>query len=140
MRNRKAWINAWSLTPAVLSMACLLLACDRDPFGLSCRNIAGDYCLQQWEDGETYYIETNDGKDHGGGGVIDGTVQAIAWSDDFILVQRQPTVLSDGFGYMVINVRNGKLIGPQPSKSAFGIKGLEKLNPVSPQAAWEILD
>jgi hypothetical protein len=122
-------------------MATLLFGCDQDPFGLSCRRIAGDYCLEQWEDGETYYIGTkNDESQDSGGGVVDGTVQAIAWNDDFILVQRQPIAWSDGFGYIVIDVRKGQVIGPRPNKAAFGNKSVTALDPVSPKVAWDMLD
>ena len=124
---------------AIVSVAVLLVACDQDPLGLGCRRIAGNYCLRQWEDGETYYIDALNGKDSGGGGVINGSVQAIAWSPKYIVALRQPTVLSDGYGYMSINVQNGQLQGPVPSISAFGDRSIANLTTVSPKTAWDKL-
>jgi hypothetical protein len=123
-----------------LSAAGLLPGCvDQDAFGLSCRPIAGNYCLRQWEDEETYYIDTLDGKDHGGGSVIDGTVKAISWNAQYIVVLRDPNFEPDGYGYMSINVQNGKLNGPVASVGALRIKGAPMPTVVSPKVAWHKL-
>lgn len=124
---------------AALSLGGLLLACDQDPFGLSCRRIAGNYCLLQWEDDATYYIDTLNGKDHGGGGVIDGTVQAIAWNKHYIVVLRRPNFAPDGYGYMLIDVQNGTIKGPAATINALGIRGASMKTPVSPDIAWHRL-
>jgi len=62
----------------VLAWAALLAGCmDQDPFGLAERPVAGGVSLEQWEDGETYYLT---GFDHDeGGGLVDGTVQRLGW-------------------------------------------------------------
>lgn len=123
-----------------LGVAGLLPGCvDQDPFGLSCRRIAGNYCLRQWEDEKTYYIDTLDGRDHGGGGVIDGTVKAISWNVQYIVVLREPNFASDGHGYMSINVQNGRLDGPVASVGALRIKGASMPTVVSPKVAWDKL-
>jgi len=119
---------------AVLSLASLLLACDQDPFGLSCRRIAGNYCLRQWEDGETYYIETLSGRE-----VANGTVKAIDWNAQHILVLRQPHALSDGQGYILIDVRSGSEQGPVQAVSSFRNRDVSAMNAIDPKAAWDKL-
>ncbi len=124
---------------AALSMVTALTGCDQDPFGLSCRRLAGNYCLRQWEDGETYYIDTLDSKDNGGGGVIDGTVERIAWNDQYIVVLRRPNFGPDGYGYMSINVRNGRLEGPASRVGALKEGGVSTMATVTPKVAWDKL-
>ena len=40
----------------MLLIACLNGCMDLDPFGFSNRDIVGDYYLEKWEDGETFYL------------------------------------------------------------------------------------
>lgn len=59
---------------------------DQDPFGMTTRDIAGGYELQQWEDGETYYLIGSSDISSDAYGAIEGTVGKIGWNDKFILV------------------------------------------------------
>jgi hypothetical protein len=53
------------------------------------KRIAGDFYLIQWEDFTTYYLAkgrwSNDPA-----GTIEGTVKSLAWSDRYILIERDP--------------------------------------------------
>src|SRR5258708_6498701 len=101
---------------ALLMLSAPLCGCNVD-LGLACRTVAGIYCLDKWEDGQSYYL--NDRRGYGlggggkdGGGVIDGTVQQIGWTDRVILVDRQAIWGGDPNGWMVIDVRQRIVRGP----------------------------
>jgi hypothetical protein len=95
MRFRAArWALVWLM----------VLACDQDPFHLAERRIAGDYRLNRWEDGATYYLVTPSTRE-APGGVIEGTVAQIGWTADQIIVWSKP--LMGDSTWVVINVATG---------------------------------
>ena len=115
-------------------IALLLVGCmDQDPFGLSTRDIRGSYELEQWEDGITYYLR---GPSHleGGWGALEGMVEKIGWSDDYIFAFQ--TDCGSGSGWRIIDVKEGTV---SEIKNYFEIeKVLEStgIDVHSPSTAW----
>jgi hypothetical protein len=69
--------------------------------------------LEQWEDGNTYYLNKKGHKGSGsGGGLLDGTVQRIGWSQRYIVAKRYSTFRGDPDGWMVIDLQSGEITGP----------------------------
>jgi hypothetical protein len=75
------------------------------------RTVVGKYRIQQWEDFETYYLNKK-GQEDSGGGIIDGTVRRIGWSNHYIIVERHANYRGDPDGWMVIDVNTDKITGP----------------------------
>ncbi len=80
-------------------------------FGVSERRIVGDYRLEQWEDGTTYYL-IKAGAPDSGVGVIEGTVIEIGWNDRYILVNRHASWGGEPNGWMILDSQSGTLTGP----------------------------
>jgi len=75
--------------------------------------IAGDYRLEQFEDGKTYYMHKRGQDDSSeGGSIIGGTVLQIGWSSRYILAERHSIYRGDADGWMIIDVQSGKMSGP----------------------------
>lgn len=86
----------------------LQLSCtDQDPFGQSTRDVAGSYKLQQWEDGQTYYLKGPSKISNEAHGAIEGTVGEIGWNDDFILVWQNEC--GSGRGWRLINLSDNSV-------------------------------
>jgi hypothetical protein len=85
------------------------------PFGNSEHRIIGDYELQQFEDGATYYLVKRGAENSFGGGVIDGTVVQIGWNSRYILVDRHANFRGDPDGWMIVDTQTGQLLGPTPN-------------------------
>ncbi len=82
---------------------------DQDPFGLSTRDIKGEYELEQWEDGSTYYLKGPSALKHQAWGAIEGTVGRIGWSEDTIIVWQNDC--GSGEGWRIIDAKK-KVISP----------------------------
>jgi hypothetical protein len=77
------------------------------------RTIAGDFRLEQWEDGSTFYLHKRGHDDSSeGGSIIGGTVVRIGWSSRYIVAQRHSIFRGDPDGWMIIDVQTGKITGP----------------------------
>jgi len=77
------------------------------------RKVAGDYRLQQWEDGQTYYLHKRGHDDSSeGGSIIGGTVLRIGWSARYVLAERHSIYRGDPDGWMIIDVQTGSTRGP----------------------------
>ena len=75
--------------------------------------IAGDYRLEQWEDGKTYYLHKRGQDDSSSGGsIIGGTVLRIGWSSRYIVVERHSIYRGDADGWMIIDLQSGAVSGP----------------------------
>lgn len=122
---------------AALAVMTMAGACDLDPFGFSCRDIAEDYCLQQWEDGFTYYLDDDRAPSNDGGGALDGRVFQIGWNDRFIVAQRSATSGGD-LGWMVVDLRTRAVSGPYQWSQLS--REQRTLQIMSPRAAWAKLD
>ena len=96
---------------ASIGVVVLLAAAALFIFGGWERTVVGNYRLQQWEDFETYYLNKK-GQEDSGGGVIDGIVIRIGWSDHYIIVERHANYHGDPNGWMVIDVNSDKITGP----------------------------
>jgi hypothetical protein len=120
------------------ALAGALASCNVD-YGFGCRRLAGPYCLEQWEDGGTYYLLDRSSGTTGGGGVIDGTVQRIAWTRELILAERKANFGGDPNGWMVINASGKTVRGPIPESEAQAILIRERLRPMSAADAWQRL-
>ncbi|MEI8045359.1 MAG: hypothetical protein WCL11_28370 [Verrucomicrobiota bacterium] len=95
----------------LICMAVLLAGCF--PGGGTQRKIAGDFSLEQWEDGTTYYLHRRGHADSSeGGSIIGGTVLRIGWSNRYIVAQRHSIYRGDPDGWMIIDVQTGDISGP----------------------------
>ena len=75
-----------------------------------CRKVAGRFCLEKWEDNQTFYL---DGPfERNGGGYLGGAVSSIGWNGQYIIAERQANVGSDGDGWMVVDIRDETMTGP----------------------------
>ncbi len=114
---------------------------DQDPFGLSKRHISGDYYLERWEDGETFYlhdseVEYENFPDYG---PIGGTVVMLAWNDNYILAQRRSHFGGKVDGWMVIDVTDKKITGPFSWSTISNNKTLTSLKAIEAKEAWSNL-
>jgi len=75
--------------------------------------IAGDYRLEQFEDGETYYLHKRGHDDSSeGGSIIGGTVLRLGWNSRYIVAERHSIYRGDADGWMIIDVQSGAMLGP----------------------------
>jgi len=135
----------WSVSVVKLPLTLLLIppvialaSCNVD-LGLSCKKVAGSYCLEQWEDGETYYLRDKRGNPNAGGGAIDGVVRRIAWTSDLILVDRHALFRGDPDGWMVIDVRRRAMRGPVSEAEARSLFEQIRLRPKTASEAWRAM-
>lgn len=84
------------------------------------KSLPGNYKLERWEDNKTYYLLGPLQQATNGGGLIDGVVLRLAWSEEVIGVERFSTFRGDPDGWMIIDIKSGKISGPI-SKSEFDI-------------------
>ena len=92
--------------PLVLA-AVFLLGCEQQ------HKIVGDYRLEQFEDGKTYYLHKTGQDDSAqGGSVIGGTVLRIGWSSRYIVAEGHSIYRGDPDGLMIIDVQTGTMSGP----------------------------
>jgi len=119
-------------------MLALLVGCDQDPFGFNEKEISGNYLLEIWEDGSTYYI-IEKGVERDGGGVIDGTVLEIGWSEDFIIAKRYANFRGDLDGWMIVDVRREAVEGPFTDEAIKTKSQAQGMDFMSAQEAWEKL-
>lgn len=119
----------------------LLSACDQDPFHQSERKISGDYYLQRWEDGKTYYIEARNRseKSDQGGGVINGTVEKIGWSANYIFVKRRSTFQGDPNGWMLLSTRDTSIKGPYTDEAIAKMPEAIGMQFLDAGTAWQSL-
>jgi hypothetical protein len=102
----------WALTfmPVLLcGSGCM----DQDPFNLSQRKIAGEYRLEKWEDGKTFYLHKRGHDDSSqGGSIIGGIVRHLGWNDSYIVAERHSICSADADGWMIIDIKSGGMSGP----------------------------
>lgn len=103
-----------TFTRAAILVASLASGCvDQDPLGLSRRTLIEPYTLERSE-GDIYYIQKS-GSLQNGGGVLEGTVEEIGWTNGFIFARRFALMRGDHAspdGWMIIDVAKGQLSGP----------------------------
>jgi hypothetical protein len=108
---------------------------DQDPFNLSQRRVAGPYMLEDFQH-DTFYLRKK-GSEQDGGGCIEGTVEAIGWTNGFIYAKRYSTYRGDPDGWMIINVAKQSMIGPL-SDAEFKQK-YPNVQTFRPEDAWRKL-
>lgn len=133
-----------SLLRPILILLCafVLSACDQDPFHQNTREIAAHYYLLRWEDGQTYYLTDTQSLEEKelGGGVIQGTVQKIGWSATQIVVKRAAMVRNEGDGWMIIDLKDRKILGPLTDAEVQKTPGVKELQMLDPSEAWRRLN
>ena len=107
---------------------------DQHPFGLSRRQVAGPYKLQQWEDGQTYYLVGGPQGDRVGG-AIEGTVLRLGWNKDFIVVERL-AMFGGTIGWMVVDVNRREVSGPFTEDQIHRRPEIARLVLYSADSAW----
>ena len=112
----------------------LLAGCEQQ------HRIVGDYRLEKFEDGQTYYLHKAGQDDSSqGGSIIGGTVVRIGWSSRYIVAERYSIYRGDPDGWMIIDVQSGVISGPftetdfQARPESKGIKIYDA------SEAWKIL-
>jgi len=125
-----------ALLALVLALSVVFSGCF--PFGVQQRKIAGDFSLEQWEDSTTYYLRKR-GADNSGGGVIEGTVDRIGWSERYIVVKRRSLFRGDPDGWMIIDLKSKVIVGPF-SDADFSVRSQSKnIETFAPGEAWKKL-
>ena len=76
------------------------------------KSLPGSYKLERLGDNKTYYLLGPSQQDGEGGGLIDGTVLRLAWNDVVIGAERLSTFRGDPDGWMIIDIKSGKISGP----------------------------
>jgi hypothetical protein len=107
---------------------------DQDPFGFNRKSLVGSYSLERAEDG-SYRVVVPGQED--GGGVLEGTVEELAWSSDVILARRRATFRGDPDGWMVIEVATGVIRGPLSGDEVRADPKLAKMAPEDPTNVWK---
>lgn len=109
--------------------------------GGSKKKIVGNYYLWQWEGGRSYYLVDKHTSPNGGG-LIDGTVQTIAWSDNYIYIQKKPLFSGEKKGWVIIDVKNKKktkTISEQVMRERLSANGDSNIQFYSAESAWRDL-
>jgi hypothetical protein len=119
----------------IILLLCAAGCMDQDPLTLSQRKVAGRYMLERFESGKFYLQKKGINQD--GGGCVDGTVEAIGWTNGFIFAKRYATFRGDPDGWMIIDVSKQSMTGPL-SEADFRQKYPSVLT-MSPQDAWKKL-
>ena len=76
------------------------------------------------------------------GGLIDGTVQTIAWSDNYIYIEKKPLFSGEKEGWVIIDVKKQKItetISEQVMKERLSANGDSKIQFYSAESAWRKL-
>src|SRR5436190_3717964 len=96
------------LLPSLLVLLVLLISgCEQR------HTVAGDYRLEQFEDGKTYYLHKRGHDDSPeGGSIIGGIALRLGWSSRFIVAERHSIYRGDADGWMIIDVQSGAMTGP----------------------------
>ncbi len=111
---------------------------DQDPFGLSTRDIKGEYELEQWEDGSTYYLKGPSTLQHQAWGAIEGTVGRIGWSGDTILVWQNDC--GTGEGWRIIDTKKENISSIVSQDQIDQDPYLKMITIYTAAQAWEKLD
>ena len=115
----------------------LAIACDQDPLGCAVGKLPGGYGLEQWEGAQHHYLRGPG--ETPSGGVLEGTVTEIGWTDEFIVARRHANFRGDPDGWMVINIRTRMIRGPVPEAQWRLEPGLRGIVITSSTEAWKKL-
>ena len=114
----------------------VLTSCDQDPFGFNTRTIAGVYQLER---AESNYFLIDQHHPDAVGGVVEGVVLSIGWDQHRILVERHSIFRGDPDGLMVIELANGKILGPLHREDVAADPQLQGIKLLPVAEAWQSL-
>ena len=100
------------------------------------RQLSGGYYLEQFDEGRTSYYVGAPGKEVNGGGVFDGTVQAIGWNKDWILARVRRIYRGDPDGWYLLNLKTGQVTGPLASSELMTNPALSNIRIIEPAAVF----
>ncbi|MGG7604378.1 hypothetical protein [Massilia sp. BKSP1R2A-1] len=105
------------------------------------KSLPGNYKLERWEDGKSYYLHGPSKLFEGqsGGGVIDGVLVRIAWDREVIAAERYAIFRGDPDGWMIIDIKSGKISGPVSNPEFDAIRIKRHLKVKEAREAWEEL-
>lgn len=106
------------------------------------KSLPGNYRLERWEDGETYYLlgpSKMFSEDVSGGGLIEGVVVRMAWDGEIIGAERYATFRGAPDGWMIIDIKSGKISGPVSKTEFDAIRIKRRLDVKEARVAWEEL-
>lgn len=105
------------------------------------KSLPGNYKLERWEDGQTYYLlgPSKQSEDLNGGGLIGGVVVRMAWDGEIIGAERYATFRGDPDGWMIIDIKSGKISGPVSKPEFDAIRIKRRLDVKEARVAWEEL-
>jgi hypothetical protein len=104
------------------------------------KSLPGNYKLQRWEDNKTYYLlGPSKNESDQGGGLIDGAVIRLAWSGEIIVAERFSTFRGDPDGWMVVEIKTGKISGPISIAEFDMIRKRYRLQVKEASNAWSTL-
>ena len=106
--------------------------CDLNLLNSGCRPINEKYSLCQNED-RTYIIMQSSEQPEAGG-VLEGQVLKIGWNDQYIVASRYSTFRGDPDGWMLIDIRIQKVVGPVGESAAKPLLGSAPLKDAA--TAW----
>lgn len=110
------------------------------PFGGTQRKIVGDYRLEKFEDGITYYLHKSGHDDSGeGGSIIEGIVVRIGWNSRHIVAQRHAFFGGDPDGWMIIDIQTGNISGPFTDEQLQSRDEVRGIVTYSAAVAWNSL-
>lgn len=107
------------------------------PWDALLANCPATSAWNKWEGEQDYYVR-GPGTDPNGG-VFEGTVSQIGWTDDVIVAHRHASFGGDENGWMVLNIRTLEVRGPL-SEEAWRSEPFLRNIVVKPSAeAWHSL-
>lgn len=103
--------------------------------------LPGDYRLERWEDNKTFYLLGPAGShvDGQGGGLVGGVVLRMAWNDELIGVERLSNFRGDPDGWMIIDIKSGKISGPFSTSDFDAVRNKYRLQVKDVGQAWNEL-
>lgn len=138
----KVWKRVVLATPLVAALVLAVGCMDQDPFGLATRRIVGDYQLERWEDGKTFYLQ-DDKREYDAfpdlGGPIGGTVLEIGWNKRYIAAKRRRHIGGVVDGWMIVDSHARRVEGPYTRDTLATDPRLVGIEILSAKDAWDQL-
>ena len=116
----------------------LLLLSGCFPFAGGNKDLPGPYELEISEDGKIFWLHGPGERDNGGG-ILNGDVRQLGWSENYIVAYRHSTFRADPDGWMVVDVRKQTIAGPLSEVRAREIVGTPEVTVRPASEAWKQL-
>jgi len=118
----------------VLLLPTLLAGCGNE------RTVLGNFRLELWEDGQTYYLhQKGQADDSLGGSIIGGTVLRLGWGRRFILAERHSISRGDPDGWMIIDTQTRTITGPLAEAELRSRPEAQGIQILKVEEAWQKL-